>query len=230
MRWFPSRRRFPSSTKRPSFMYALPVTSVPSSFQWTRSSTDWSAPTEKESEGSLAGPTAAFAERALRVEAGRGQTRAERERREDERAEHGQPDRQAAIPVEEAALPACRRRSWPGLRAGRCLGPAVAVLGRRLVRPGLFAKPLDLVDQEQDRPAGRLEFGVRAVLGEVLSPAAELVDLPCIHGQSMPRCGCSSRRSRARARAVQRPSGSARAGDRRRARRGESGLPRTRRP
>jgi hypothetical protein len=55
----PSRRRLPSMTKRPSCMYARPVTSTPSSFQWTRSSTDWSAPTENLSEGRLAGPIAA---------------------------------------------------------------------------------------------------------------------------------------------------------------------------
>ena len=54
----PSGRWLPSRTKRPAVMYALPVTSRPSSFQRTRSSTVGSAPTENFSDGSTAGPTA----------------------------------------------------------------------------------------------------------------------------------------------------------------------------
>ena len=55
----PSCRWLPSRTKRPPCRYARPVTSAPSIFQRTRSSTDGSAPTENFSDGSVAGPIAA---------------------------------------------------------------------------------------------------------------------------------------------------------------------------
>ena len=49
---------------------------------------------------------------------------------------------------------------------------AVSVLRGRLVGRNVSAEPLDLLDQEQDRPAGGLELGVRLVLGESLPPEA----------------------------------------------------------
>src|SRR5262245_48372701 len=73
-----------------------------------------------------------------------------------------------------------------------------AVAGGRLVRWLVRLQPLDLVDQEQDRAARRLELGLRLVVGELLSPAAEFVYLSCIHAQSMTVCRVRPRSKGAR--------------------------------
>jgi hypothetical protein len=118
--------------------------------------------------------------RALRVEAGGRQLGAEGEGGEDERPEHGGGDRQAVVAAKDAApFPACRG-SGLLFRLG-----VVAVVRRRSVGGRLGPQALDLADQEQDRAARRLELGARLVLRELLPPAAELVDLSCIHPQSM---------------------------------------------
>ncbi len=60
-------------------------------------------------------------------------------------------------------------------------------LGRLFGRLRRGAQALDLLDQEENGPAGRSELGVGFVLCEPLSPAAKLGNLSCIHEQSMTR-------------------------------------------
>ena len=164
--------------------YASPVTSLPSSFQWTRPRTLGSAPTENLSEGRTAGPIRAWP-------AGPSASRL------------GAASRAPRANVAKISAPRMARataiRRRPRMRNefqranGRCRSPGslglvgLARFGRRLV--GRFVgrrrapELLHLVDEQEDRPAARPQVGVRLVAREPLAPVAELFELSRVHLQ-----------------------------------------------
>ena len=181
------------------------MTSTPSSRQRTRSSTPGLPPTENRSDGQARRADACPLRRSFDVQSRGGQARADRERGEHECGEDGERRPQTrkkprpAAPVPRSAARARRPvRPRPRPRGGGSGGSE----GR--------AQALDLLDQEQDGPAGRPELGVGLVLGEPLSPAAQLGNLSCIHGQSMTRDqsendSCAVRMRSSNARSMLRP-------------------------
>ena len=181
-------------------------------------------PPRRRGSGSFAGQTATFAEGPCRVEAGRGDAGAECEGGEDKTPRDGNGDRQAAVPVEGARASCGSRRSARPAPVGRS-GAAVSVLGGGLAGGGL-SRPLRLVDQRRRiaRPAG-WRSGCESSSERFCPQRRSRQICPAsARAEILPRCGCSSRRSASSSPSRSRGlAGSARAGARRRARRGGSG-------